>query len=380
MTLDSSLSPTGVAVFYAVLSQGPVSRRHIARQLGVSMTMVTKAARPLIDAGYLEELPDKERTGPGAGRPASPLAVRAHRERIAGIMIKPRELIGVTTDLTAQIQTEERIELASCTVPEVIAGISTLLDKLDGGITRLGLSVSGDVDRRSGVVRHAPMFGWHDVPLADLVSMTTHLPRASVENDVKALTASEHWFGVGIGATSLVLVTVGSGIGCGLILDGVLLSGAYGVAGELGHTTVELGGRPCYCGGSGCLETVAAADAVLAAAREGTGRADLSLEQALALARSGDAVVQAVFEKAGSAMGVGISTVANLLGPEQIVVTGEGLSAARDLMEPAIRAGFARQTMGSAARARLTVREITFHDWARGAAVVAIQDLISASR
>ncbi|MEV0586771.1 ROK family transcriptional regulator [Nonomuraea sp. NPDC050310] len=380
MNLDSSLSPAGVAVFYAVLTQGPVSRRHIARQLGLSMTMVTKVARPLIDAGYLEELPDKERTGPGAGRPASPLAVCASRERIVGIKIKPSVLIGVATDLTAQIQAEERVELASCSVPEVIAGIHLMLDKLGGDITRLGLAISGDVDRRAGVVRHEPTFGWHDVPLADLVATTTHLPKPSVENDVKALTASEHWFGVGIGATSLVLITVGSGIGCGLILDGGLLSGAYGVAGELGHTTVELDGQPCYCGGSGCLETVASTDAILAAARDRSGLPHLTLEQALDLARSGDPAVQAVFAKAGSAVGVGISTVANLLGPEQIVVTGEGLSAARDLMEPSIRTAFARQAVGSAARARLTVRETTFPDWARGAAVVAIQDLISASR
>ncbi|TDD15895.1 ROK family protein [Nonomuraea diastatica] len=380
MYLDNSLPPAGVAVFYTVLTQGPVSRRHVARHLGLSMTMVAKVTRPLIDAGYLEELPDKERTGPGAGRPASPLAVRTHRERIAGIKVTVNELTGVTTDLTAQIREEERVPLPSCTVHEVIAGIGTLLDKLGGGITRLGLSVPGDVDRRAGLVRHAPMLGWHDVPLGDLVATITRLPSVSVENDVKALTASEHWFGVGVGATSLVLVTVGTGIGCGLILGGSPLGGAYGVAGELGHATVELGGKPCYCGGSGCLETIASTDAIVSAIRQQTGEAHLTLEQAVAHARSGDAAAREVFEKAANAVGVGISTVANLLGPEQIVVTGEGLAAARDLMEPAVRTAFATQTIGSAARARLTVRETSFPDWARGAAVIAIQDLITTSR
>src|SRR3954468_22377917 len=95
------VAPAVTAVFTAVLTEGPISRVTLARRLGLSSAAVTKAARPLIDTGYLHELAATERTGPGAGRPASPLAIRADREFFAGVKITADELIGVLCDLHA---------------------------------------------------------------------------------------------------------------------------------------------------------------------------------------------------------------------------------------------------------------------------------------
>jgi predicted NBD/HSP70 family sugar kinase len=213
------------------------------------------------------------------------------------------------------------------------------------------------------------------VPLQELAEKITGLT-VTVENDVKALTTAEHWFGEGVGAESFALVTVGTGIGCGLVIGGRLVSGSHGVAGEIGHIGVDRNGPTCHCGGRGCVEAIAATDAIVAQARVRAGRPELTFDDAVALARGGDERVSAVFAEAGNAIGCGIAAVANLVGPARIVVSGEGL-AAYDLFETHIRTGFERQAFGAAAECPLSIRPLPFEEWARGAATVSIQALVA---
>jgi predicted NBD/HSP70 family sugar kinase len=342
-----AVAPAVTAVFTAVLTEGPLSRVALARRLDLSSAAVTKAARPLIDQGYLEELAATERTGPGAGRPASPLAVRADREFfVDNVLTQLGELVNDLLDGPGDYRSRTR---------------------------RLGLAVSGDVDHTTGLVRYSPFLRWHDVPLRERAEQLTGLT-VTVENDVKALTTAEHWFGEGVGAESFALVTVGAGIGCGLVIGGRPVSGAHGVAGEIGHISVDADGPACHCGSRGCVEAIAGADAIARQARAVTGAPELTFADAVALARAGDAAVGAVFGRAGDAIGSGIAAVANLVGPERIVVSGEGLSA-YDLFEPHIRAGFQRQAFGAAADCPLSIRPLPFEEWARGAATVSIQAL-----
>jgi predicted NBD/HSP70 family sugar kinase len=374
---DGSLAaaPAAAAILTALMTGGPQSRVALARRLGLSSAAVTKAARPLIDAGYLAELAATERTGPGAGRPAAPLTVQADREFFVGVKLTGDELIGVVCDLTARIRAVVHRPLAGPEVADVVAEIGGVVDELldgDGGYRartrRIGLAVSGDVDRTTGMVRYSPFLQWHDVALGKLVAERTGLT-VTVENDVKALTTAEHWFGEGAGAESFTLVTVGAGIGCGLVVNGRLVAGAHGVAGEIGHIGVDATGPVCHCGGRGCIEAIAGTPAIVAAARSH------SFENAVALARGGDERVNAVFARAGEAIGLGIAAVANLVGPERIVVSGEGLSA-YDLFEPHIRAAFERQAFGAAADCPLSIRALPFEEWARGAAAVSIQSRV----
>jgi predicted NBD/HSP70 family sugar kinase len=374
-------APAATAVFTAVLTEGPLSRVSLARRLGLSSAAVTKAARPLIDMGYLHELAATERTGPGAGRPASPLAVRADREFFVGVKITADELIGVVCDLCAEVRATAHRPLTDPDVEAVLTELGRLVDELLDGpgdyrarTRRLGLAVSGDVDHTSGLVRYSPFLQWRNVPLSQRAARITGLT-VTVENDVKALTAAEHWFGEGVGAESFALVTVGTGIGCGLVVNGRLVSGAHGVAGEIGHIGVDATGPNCHCGGRGCVESIAGTDAIVAQARDRSGRPELTIDDAVALARGGDEQVGAVFARAGNAIGSGIAAVANLVGPARIVVSGEGL-AAYDLFEAHIRAGFERQAFGAAAQCPLSIRPLPFEEWARGAAAVSIQSLV----
>jgi predicted NBD/HSP70 family sugar kinase len=377
------VAPAVTAVFTAVLTEGPLSRVRLARRLGLSSAAVTKAARPLIEMGYLHELAATERTGPGAGRPASPLAVQADREFFVGVKITADELIGVVCDLRAQVRTTARRPLTTPDVADVLTELGRFVDELLDGpgdyrsrTRRLGLAVSGDVDRTTGLVRYSPFLRWHDVPLRERAEKLTGLT-VTVENDVKALTTAEHWFGEGVGAESFALVTVGTGIGCGLVVGGRLVSGSHGVAGEIGHIGIDATGPDCHCGSRGCVEAIAGTGAIVRQAQESTGRPELTFDDAVALARGGDERVGAVFARAGNAIGSGIAAVANLVGPARIVVSGEGL-AAYDLFDAHIRTGFERQAFGAAAQCPLSIRPLPFEEWARGAATVSIQTLVAA--
>ncbi|MFF5289583.1 ROK family transcriptional regulator [Paractinoplanes globisporus] len=381
-TEADNVAPAMTAVLTAVLTEGPLSRVGLARRLGLSSAAVTKAARPLIEQGYLQELAATERSGPGAGRPASPLAIRADREFFVGVKITADELIGVVCDLGAQVRASAHRPLPYPDPEHVLTDLGHLVDDLLDGpgdyrarTRRLGLAVSGDVDRATGLVRYSPFLHWHDVPLLDLAEKITGLT-VTVENDVKALTTAEHWFGEGVGAESFALVTVGTGIGCGLVVNGRIVSGSHGVAGEIGHIGVDVSGPVCHCGGRGCVEAIAGTHAIVGRARERSGRPDLSFDDAVALARGGDQRVGAVFAEAGNAIGCGIAAVANLVGPSRIVVSGEGL-AAYDLFETHIRAGFERQAFGAATDCPLSIRPLPFEEWARGAATVSIQAFVA---
>jgi predicted NBD/HSP70 family sugar kinase len=360
--------PAGAAVLTALLTGGPQSRVTLARRLGLSAAAVTKAARPLIEAGYLAEAGPALRTGPGAGRPASPLTVQADREFFAGVKLTADEIIGVVTDLTAGVRAVQHRPLATAAVEDVVAEVGAVVDELLAPFREhsrsLGVAVSGDVDRVTGQVRYSPFLGWRDVPLGKLVAARTGLTVA-VENDVKALTVAEHWFGEGAGVESFALVTVGAGIGCGLVVNGRLVAGSHGVAGEIGHIAVDPAGPVCHCGARGCVEAIAGTAAIVA-------QAGVPIEAAVVLARGGDVRVRAVFARAGAAIGTGLAAMANLVGPARIVVSGEGL-AAYDLFEPHIRDAFERQAFGAAADCPLSIRPLPFDEWARGAAAVSIQ-------
>jgi predicted NBD/HSP70 family sugar kinase len=224
-------------------------------------------------------------------------------------------------------------------------------------------------------VHYSPFLGWQDVALRDLVSRATGLPTV-VENDVRALTVAEQWFGAGVGASSFALVTVGTGIGCGLVVNDAVIEGSHGVAGEIGHVLAEPDGPECHCGNRGCVESIAGSAALRAELRAIAGDPNLTDTEAMAKAHAGDERLRAGYRRAGRAIGLALATVANLVGPQRIVLSGEGL-AAFDLYEDEVRDTFAARAFGAAVDCELILRPLPFEEWARGAAAVAIQTLIT---
>ncbi|MEV6013857.1 ROK family protein [Streptomyces sp. NPDC051976] len=374
-------TPATATVFTTVLTHGPVSRLEVARMTGLSSAAVTKAARPFIEAGYMVELTDQPRPTQGAGRPAVPLSVNPDREFFLGVKICAEELIGVVVDLQCQVRFALHRQLASTAVGEVVESLATLVADLRAQAPEyagrghcLGVAISGDIDRASGTVRYSPFLGWRDVPLAALLTDATGL-EVTIENDVKSLAVAEQFFGDGAGVANFALVTLGTGIGCALVINHVLVAGAHGVAGEIGHVRVTGDGPPCHCGSSGCVEAIASTKAIVTAARAACGDPALSIDGAVAMARSGDTAMRQIFQRAGQAIGLGLAALANFTGPEKILVSGEGVGA-YDLFETSIRTAFRQQAFGAAA-CPLVLNPLPFEEWARGASAVAVQSLIT---
>ncbi|MFI9247467.1 ROK family protein [Streptomyces sp. NPDC053086] len=372
-----TMAPAASLVFTTLLSHGPLTRSEVGRRTGLSPAAVTKAVRPLMELGYLVEGVDEE-ARPGVGRPASLVRVDAGRALFIGIKVTGDEIIAVLADLCCRIRTSRNARLSrrepEAVLPVVTALVQELLTEavsLGVPVRGLGIAISGDVDRADGVVRYSPFLEWRDVPLGELAATATGL-RVTVDNDVRALTVAEHWFGAGVGLSDFALVTVGAGIGCGLVVHGQVVSGAHGVAGEIGHLSLDPHGPLCHCGNRGCVEAVAADPALLRAVRAATGRPLADAAEALALAHSGDPGVRAVYAQAGAAIGKAIGSLVNILGPERVIISGEGL-AAYDLFAEGIRDAFAASAFGTAARCDVMTRPLPFEEWARGAAATAIQ-------
>jgi glucokinase len=209
-------------------------------------------------------------------------------------------------------------------------------------ISGVSVAVPGTVDFDEGVVLTAPNVpSLNDFGLG--AALTRHLKwPAIIENDANAAAAGEMWQGAGRGYRHLICVTLGTGVGGGIILDGKLWRGADGSAGEIGHVAVDpFAGVPCSCGSSGCLEVYASATAIVRMAREagpkypdsklqlGEGLTSEKIYQAGLL---GDELALEVLRRMGTYLGVGLATLVNLLNPE-IIVIGGGVSYGWDLFE-----------------------------------------------
>ena len=216
-----------------------------------------------------------------------------------------------------------------------------------GEVIGVGIGSPGPLNRASGLVLETPNLGWTNFPLRDLVSNLTNLP-ATLDNDANCATYGEWWQGAGKDAHILVGLTLGTGIGGGLVVDGEIQHGASDAAGEFGHMTIDTTGRKCKCGNYGCLEAYASGPNIAARAVEGLGAGvesvltDLvggSLEEITAATVYeavvlGDAFAHEVMRETAKVLGVGIANLINALNPDAVVIAGGVTRAGEHLFEP----------------------------------------------
>jgi len=208
----------------------------------------------------------------------------------------------------------------------------------------LGIASAGAVDAVRGIVPGAPQLpGWDDVPLARILEERTGLP-TRLENDATAAALGEHRFGGGRGSRYMLYITMSTGVGGGIIIDGEMYGGKSGAAGELGHVVLDMNGPPCGCGARGCLESLASGTAIaekgeqlldngkspiLARLRAENG--PVTAEMMHRAAELGDNASREVFREAGHYFGVALASYVNIFDPEVIVVGG-GVAKAGDLL------------------------------------------------
>ena len=237
-------------------------------------------------------------------------------------------------------------------------------------VVGVGIAAAGMVDR-GGVMRFAPNLAWRDAPLAPYVRDALGLD-AVADNDVNAAAWGEYRHGAGEGSGNLLMVSVGTGIGGGIVLDGRLYRGANGFAAEIGHIVVEPDGPRCGCGNRGCWEQVASGTAVARAGRLAAARHPHSVLSELAggdartitgatvteAARGGDTVSRGIFADVGFRLGTGIAGLVNVLDPELVIVGGGASQAGELLLEPA-RDAFRRSVEGSDRRPEVPIVRAT---------------------
>jgi glucokinase len=260
-----------------------------------------------------------------------------------------------------QVATEP--ELGPGVVLDRIAALTLELAEANGGLDRIGLGMPGPLDLEHGRTIFLGNFpGWEDYPVVEPLERKTGLP-VSLINDARAFTLAELELGAGRGCTTLVALTIGTGVGGGVVVGGRLLLHMNGGVGELGHQTLEPDGPPCGCGNHGCLEAFSAGPAIAAAA--GMATPELVVEAALA----GDRRAIGVLARAGEYLGIGMANIAVVVGPERFVVGG-GVAAAGDLLLGPARREFARRlTVMPADRIPIVPAELGVRAGAVGAAL-----------
>jgi glucokinase len=233
---------------------------------------------------------------------------------------------------------------------EMTAAIRSLVNRYGGKHKFLGVGVGipGVIDLAGGILRSASNLpGWDNYPVARDLETRLGVP-VMLENDANCAALGEHWVGAGKGMDDLCMLTLGTGVGGGLLVHGRPWHGVAGMAGEVGHMTVITDGRPCGCGNRGCLEQYASATAIRRLAAEALDRGEstmlsqftgpdqaLTAERVFQAALRGDPVAQRIFDTAGSALGIALANLINVLNLP-LYVLGGGLSQAWDVFSPAL--------------------------------------------
>jgi glucokinase len=284
---------------------------------------------------------------------------------LLGIDIGGTKCAVVLGTADGEVVDRQQMETDAPAGPDAIVGrLITLATEVAGsrkakeGISAIGISCGGPLDRKTGLVYSPPNLpGWDAVPVRERFEEAFPGLPVVLENDANATALAEWRWGAGRGTQNMVFVTMGTGIGGGLILDGKLYHGANDLAGEVGHQTILVNGPVCGCGKRGCLEALASGPAIARLAREslqfGRGKglvthaegkpANITARHVIERAQSGDDFCRKVLAEAGTYMGVGLSNVIQILNPERIVLGTIAVHAGDLILEP-IRATVAEYT------------------------------------
>ena len=275
-------------------------------------------------------------------------------------------------------------------IARVLSAIDHLLDSRNLDLSELhsiSLAAAGAIDLDKGLVTLSPNLpGWYNIPLRDIVK-DKYRVNTFLINDASAAAWGEHHFGVGRGVNNLILLTLGTGIGGGVIINGELYSGPCGSAGEIGHTTIDVNGPRCSCGNVGCLEMLASGTAVAQGAIRRISQGErsslaeivdgkvgnITAEAVGAAAKNGDSLALEVISKAATYLGAGMVNLVNIFNPEMIIIGG-GMAPMGDLLLDTARKVVKERAFPLSAQAvRIVTAQLGDNAGVLGAAVFARQ-------
>jgi predicted NBD/HSP70 family sugar kinase len=370
-------------VLYIIKTYGPIARSEIARRCGLSPASVTGITAELIQEDIIYEKDTGKSLG---GRRPILLAINPSGRYVVGIKLTETKAIGALTDLEATVIVKKTKKLRGNASEAVIKQLSQLATELmkAAGLPKkkllgVGVGLAGIVNSDQGILRQSPFYGWKELPLRNMLQDLIHVP-VYIDNDVNTLTLAEKWFGVGQGIDDFLVVTIGRGIGMGIVVNGQFYRGVKGGAGEFGHTVINPEGPICECGKRGCLETYVGDHGLLRMANEAITQGKIlkpvkTIDDLLELAKKGDRGAQAIYENAGDMLGRGIANLINIFSPEIIIISGEGVIA-DDLIFIPMRNSIGRYVLpGLADDTSIQIDIWGDDEWARGAASLVLREL-----
>jgi N-acetylglucosamine repressor len=363
-----------------VRRSGSISRADLARQSLLSAPTVSTIVDKLLERGILIEVSTAPSSG---GRPPVLLSVDPKAGYVVGIKLRGDGLTTVVCDLAAQIVATQEImiplvgdpvaalEAIELEVKRILRSAKVPRSKVLG----VGIGLSGIVETSHGVCNFSHLLGWRDVEVAAPLRRHLGMP-VWVDNDVNTLAVAEKWAGDAHDARDFVTLTVGRGIGLGIVIDRSLYRGANGATGEFGHMIVEPGGSKCECGRFGCLEAMVGEDALRRRVGERHGRT-LTRDELIGLVVSGDDAALEVIESAGRKLGLAVANMITLLNPEMLIICGEGTELGAPFLDPIVTA-VREQTFADLGRqVEIKVQRWGDEAWAVGAATLVLRESFS---
>lgn len=363
------------AILRLIATEPLIARAEIARRLSLSPATVTGVTRRLLQGGLIRVA---DRAPSRGGRPRLLLEIVGGAAHAVGVKIAADHVTAVRVDLDAELLARQDHEFDP-SAPNAMDRLGDLLEPLvreDRGesLLGIGLGIPGVVGV-DGVV-DSPMLGWSQLPAVELLERRLGVP-VLADNDVNTLAVAERLYGRGRDAAHFLTVTIGRGVGLGIVIDGNVYRGHGGGAGEFGHVSAVEDGDPCECGKRGCLETVASDPALVARAQ----RARLlgpqqGIESLRELAAGGSAEAIALYAEAGGALGRALADLVNVFGPELVLLSGEGILA-WPYLEASVERAFRDGLFPLFREVQLEVDPWDDAKWARGAASLVLRPTLA---
>src|SRR5258706_2924706 len=367
-----------------IRAHAPVSRPQLATLSGLSQVTVIKITNNLIDRQFILEKEYAESTG---GRRAGLLEINPEGGFAVGLMTQPDSLTAVILNLnsdpvysqqwniTLRDNSPQGIDLLSRCVEQLIRESNVPREKIIGA----GIGMSGLIDGERGYCIDSWMLNWQNVEISRPLEDRLGIP-AFLDNDVNCLATYAKLFGQGQPYRHFLVVSIGQGVGLGIVINGDLYRGSFGGAGEFGHTAVITEGRLCECGNHGCLETYLSNAGIVKNYLEyvlsntyglETGFQEPTIHELVEQAGNGDEAAKAAFQRAGILLGVSLANLVNIFNPECIVLSGPDTDAsilANNLLLAPMHQGFKKHLFSQIGKdLYFVVERRGFESWARGA-------------
>jgi|TARA_B110000879_G_scaffold209511_1_gene297394 predicted NBD/HSP70 family sugar kinase len=318
--------------------RGPIPRIDLSQNTGISRATVTTVTAELLRDGLIEEIPRDSENAPDTkrGRPRVDLKIASAAHLIAGIKVSDRSISLMLVDFEGTQLAELEVPFTKSPasskeltdlVADALAQLTALYDKSIHDLSGIGVGLAGVVDAKNGTVYWSPSLSERNINLRDILTQRLGVP-TFLDNDANLVAMAEKTFGLGRDHSDFIVVTIESGVGMGIVLNGQIYRGTRGCGAEFGHTKVQLEGALCRCGQRGCLEAYVADYALVReAASVGFLDPDLPIEnrveRLLEAAKNGDPTAKTIVNRAGRMFAIGLANLVNVFDPQLIILAGE---------------------------------------------------------